>query len=225
MHQLIAGTAECCHNYTLVHASVQVAESSGHGLTLARRVYLSLLSILHFTCHLHLNGGLRCTCAALLEGGAVLQRALVTAALVQDNKQLMLVDEARRWLAWHTARFWAAAVSEVQRDALTCRDAEICTNTFNVAMFVWPACHPVGACKAHLHTPTRCCLAKSWHSNVNGPLHGRSAAHSGCGVRCAPAASRPHLHGCYLACRASASTCTAAKVPTCVRSLIAAYVS
>lgn len=52
----------------------------------------------------------------LLEGGVVVQRAIVAAALVGGgaSAQHALLDEARNWLARHAARFWAAALSEVE---------------------------------------------------------------------------------------------------------------
>ena len=52
-------------------------------------------------------------CAALLDGGIAVQRAILDSALSNGSSQSSPPAEAQRWMSWHMARFWVAAVSEV----------------------------------------------------------------------------------------------------------------
>ena len=52
-------------------------------------------------------------CAALLDGGIAVQRAILDSALSNGSSQSSPPAETQRWMSWHMARFWVAAVSEV----------------------------------------------------------------------------------------------------------------
>lgn len=51
--------------------------------------------------------------AGLLDGGIRLQRAILSAALAGGGSPAEPAAKARRWLVWHFARYWVAALAEV----------------------------------------------------------------------------------------------------------------